>query len=144
MDRLSPERRSWLMSRVRSKDTTPEMTVRRMVFAMGYRYRLHGPKLPGKPDLVFPRRRKVLFVHGCFWHGHEGCRLSRTPKTNSDFWQAKVVSNRARDLRNMNALEAEGWTALTVWQCELKDPETIATRIHEFLEDREDHPPHRH
>jgi len=135
MDRLSPERRSWLMSRVKSRDTTPEMIVRRLVFAMGYRYRLHGAKLPGRPDLVFAARRKVLFVHGCFWHGHEGCRLSRVPKSNSEFWKAKVVSNRERDLRNLRLLEEQGWSALTLWQCELKDKEDTAARIHEFLQD---------
>ncbi|QCO66977.1 DNA mismatch endonuclease Vsr [Luteimonas yindakuii] len=135
MDRLTPERRSWLMSQVGSKDTAPEMVVRRMVFAMGYRYRLHGPKLPGKPDLVFGSRRKVLFVHGCFWHGHEDCRLSRTPKSNSGFWRDKAVSNRARDLRNLKDLAELGWGALTVWQCELKDREHVAERIKAFLEE---------
>jgi len=132
------------MSRVKSRDTTPELIVRRMVFAMGYRYRLYGKTLPGRPDLVFPSRRKVLFVHGCFWHGHEGCRLSGVPKSNVDFWKAKIVSNRERDLRNLQSLQAQGWTALTVWQCELKDPETVATRIHEFLQDQDQQPPHRH
>jgi len=134
MDRLSPERRSWLMSRVKSRDTRPEMAVRRMVFAMGYRYRLHGRHLPGKPDLVFSSRRKVLFVHGCFWHGHEGCRLSGIPKTNIGFWQSKIVSNRERDTRNLQELSTLGWSALAVWQCELKNEEEIAQKIHDFLE----------
>ncbi|MBB3835209.1 DNA mismatch endonuclease (patch repair protein) [Xanthomonas arboricola] len=134
MDRLTPERRSWLMSRVKSKDTKPELLVRRLVFRMGYRYRLHGKSLPGKPDLVFPSRHKVIFVHGCFWHGHEGCRLSRTPKTNADFWLAKLVANRERDARIITELDALGWTSLTVWQCELRDPEAISVKIHEYLE----------
>lgn len=133
MDRLTPERRSWLMSRVRSKNTKPELTVRRLVFGMGYRYRLHSKNLPGKPDLVFPARRKAILVHGCFWHGHEGCRLSRTPKSNADFWLAKIVSNRERDARIITELNALNWAVLTVWQCELKDPEAIAAKIHEFL-----------
>lgn len=101
---------------------------------MGYRYRLHGKSLPGKPDLVFPSRHKVIFVHGCFWHGHEGCRLSRTPKTNADFWLAKLVANRERDARIITELDALGWTSLTVWQCELRDPEAISVKIHEYLE----------
>ncbi len=134
MDRLSPERRGWLMSRVRSKDTTPELAVRRLVFGMGYRYRLYDKKLPGRPDLVFAGRCKVVFVNGCFWHGHRGCRYARLPRTNTDFWREKIRKNRARDKRNTALLEASGWKVLTVWQCELKDIETLADSLHDFLE----------
>ncbi len=122
------------MSRVKSKDTSPEWAVRRLVFGMGYRYRLHDPRLPGKPDLVFAGRRKVIFVHGCFWHGHAGCRYARLPKTRVDFWADKVARNRARDGRNRRALRAAGWDVLTVWQCELKQTDKLARKLHDFLE----------
>lgn len=122
------------MSRVKSTDTTPEMVVRRLFFAMGYRYRLHDKRLPGKPDLVFAGRRKIVFVNGCFWHGHEGCRYARLPKTHVDFWQAKIDKNRARDQANIASLEADGWTILTVWQCELKNLETLTKKLHDFIE----------
>jgi DNA mismatch endonuclease, patch repair protein len=133
MDRLSTERRSWLMSRVGAKNTAPELMVRRMVHAMGYRYRLHGKSLPGKPDLVFASRRKAIFVHGCFWHGHEGCRYARLPKSRVEFWADKQSANRSRDERDVAELERAGWNALTVWQCELKNPECVRRRIDEFL-----------
>lgn len=134
MDRLTPEHRSWLMSRVGSKDTKPELVVRRLVFAMGYRYRLHSKHLPGSPDLVFPGRKKVIFVNGCFWHGHPGCRYGRLPKSRVEFWQAKIDRNRERDRENIASLEADGWRVLTVWQCELKDIETLANRLNEFIQ----------
>lgn len=134
MDRLSPERRGWLMSHVRSKNTTPEMAVRRLVFGMGYRYRLHDKRLSGKPDLVFFGRRKVIFVNGCFWHGHEGCRYSRIPKTRVDYWQAKIEKNQTRDRANIDLLETNGWKVLTIWQCELKNIETMTGKIYEFIE----------
>lgn len=143
MDRLTPEHRSWLMSRVRSKDTKPELAVRRLVFAMGFRYRLHRRDLPGKPDLVFPGRRKVIFVHGCFWHGHEDCRLAKVPKSNSEFWAAKFISNRERDRRNIELLHALGWAAHVVWQCDLKDLERTTASIYEFLIQPVDSPAHR-
>ncbi len=122
------------MSRVKSKDTTTEMTVRRLVFGMGYRYRLHDNRLPGKPDLVFSGRHKVLFVNGCFWHGHEDCRYARLPKTHVDFWRAKVELNRSRDMDNISLLKAGGWKILTVWQCELKDIEKLKDKLHDFIE----------
>lgn len=134
MDRLTQERRGWLMSRVRSKDTTPELAVRRLVFGMGYRYRLHDKRLPGKPDLVFSGRRKVIFVNGCFWHGHDGCRYAKLPKSRVDFWQAKIERNRDRDLKNIASLEADGWKVLTVWQCELKNIDLLTSRLYEFFE----------
>jgi DNA mismatch endonuclease (patch repair protein) len=122
------------MSRVKGRDTLPEMLVRRLTFAMGYRYRLHDGRLPGKPDLVFAGRRKVIFVHGCFWHGHEGCRLARTPKSNVEFWERKVEANRRRDQLALNELRSMGWDAHTVWQCELKESERVANAIQSFLE----------
>lgn len=133
MDRLTPDRRSWLMSRVSSKNTKPEIAVRRLVFAMGYRYRLHSKHLPGCPDLVFPGRKKVIFVNGCFWHGHPGCRYGRLPKSRVEFWQAKIDRNRERDRENIASLEAEGWRALTVWQCELRELERLCEKLRVFL-----------
>lgn len=134
MDKLSPERRGWLMSRVRSKNTSPEIAVRRLVFGMGYRYRLHGRNLPGKPDLVFAGRRKIIFVNGCFWHGHESCRYARLPETRVSFWLEKIEKTRQRDRNNKALLEASGWQVLTVWQCELKSIETLVEKLHEFIE----------
>ncbi|WP_069863188.1 very short patch repair endonuclease [Pseudomonas citronellolis] len=134
MDRLTSEHRSWLMSRVGSKDTKPELVVRRLVFAMGYRYRLHLKHLPGSPDLVFPGRKKVIFVNGCFWHGHYGCRYGRLPKSRVEFWQAKIDRNRERDRQSTASLEADGWRVLTVWQCELKNIEMLATRLNDFIQ----------
>ncbi|WP_223510992.1 very short patch repair endonuclease [Pseudomonas sp. BF-R-05] len=134
MDRLTAQRRSWLMSRVKSKNTKPELVVRRLVFGMDYRYRLHAKNLPGQPDLVFPGRKKVIFVNGCFWHGHTGCRYGRLPKSRVEYWQAKIEQNQARDRENTTLLEADGWQVLTVWQCELKNIETLANRLNEFIE----------
>jgi DNA mismatch endonuclease (patch repair protein) len=116
MDRLTPERRSLLMSRIRSKDTQPELVVRRMVHAMGYRYTLHGSKLPGRPDLVFPSRKKVVFVHGCFWHGHQ-CPRGFKPKSNAAIWEAKISGNRSRDRRTLLALRKLGWRSMVIWEC---------------------------
>lgn len=136
MDRLTPERRSSLMSRVKSKNTKPELAVRRLVFAMGFRYRLHDKRLPGKPDMVFPRMRKIVLVNGCFWHWHEGCRFARLPKSRTEFWAAKLARNRQRDAENLAQLEAAGWRVLTVWQCELKDLNELAERLYGFLDQR--------
>lgn len=133
-DTRTKGKRSEIMSKVRSKNTTPELIVRRLVFGMGYRYRLHDKRLPGKPDLVFSRRRKVVFVNGCFWHGHESCRYGRLPKSRLDFWKPKIDRNRQRDVENLRRLEDEGWSVLTVWQCEVKDQEKLRIRLHEFLE----------
>jgi DNA mismatch endonuclease (patch repair protein) len=119
MDKLTTEKRSQLMGRIRSKDTQPEMIVRRLAHGMGYRYVLHDPRLPGKPDLVFPSRRKVIFVHGCFWHGHD-CGRGFKPKTNESFWTTKISRNKDRDERNIQDLKASGWDVLTVWECETK------------------------
>jgi len=134
MDRLSPEKRGWLMGRVKSKNTSTEMIVRRLIYSMGYRYRLHVKVLPGKPDLVFAGRRKVIYVNGCFWHGHKDCRYARLPKSNIDFWDTKIARNRSRDQENIAKMEANGWGVLTVWQCELKNIERLMSRIHGFLD----------
>lgn len=127
------EHRSWTMSRVQSKDTAPEMTVRRLLHAMGYRYRLHGKALPGKPDIVFAGRKKAVFIHGCFWHGHDCKRGARIPSTRQEYWTAKVGRNRERDARNVESLEQAGWSVLTVWECELKGRVALAARLAEFL-----------
>jgi DNA mismatch endonuclease, patch repair protein len=121
------------MSRVKSRDTTPERVVRSMLHAMGYRYRLHRKDLPGKPDIVFGPRRKIVFIHGCFWHGHR-CQKGRLPKTNRTFWRMKVEANRARDLRSTRRLRIAGWKVLTVWQCQLKDLLAVRERIVDFLQ----------
>ena len=133
MDHVSPERRSFIMSCVGTKDTKPEMVVRRALHRLGYRYRLHRRDLPGSPDLVFPSRRKVVFVHGCFWHGHS-CRWGRLPKTRPDYWQPKIASNRERDKRNLTTLEEAGWRAVVIWQCELKQADRALGRIVAFLD----------
>ncbi|HBO2190509.1 TPA: very short patch repair endonuclease [Pseudomonas aeruginosa] len=134
MDRLSVERRSWLMSRVKGKNTAPELVVRRLIFGMGYRYRLHLRYLPGRPDLAFLRRRKVIFVNGCFWHGHPDCRYGRLPKTRLEYWQEKIERNKERDAENIHSLEADGWQVLTVWQCELRNIENLREKLRDFLE----------
>jgi DNA mismatch endonuclease (patch repair protein) len=133
LDTLTVEQRSERMSRVRSKDSKAELTVRRLVFSMGYRYRLHRRDLPGSPDLVFPSRRKVIFVHGCFWHRHPNC--GRMPKSRQDFWEPKLEANRERDERNLRALQDSGWSACVIWECELKDMGQVEGRIRRFLDD---------
>lgn len=134
-DTLTPEQRSERMSRVRGKDTGPELTVRRIVHALGYRYRLHGSKLPGRPDLVFASRKAVIFVHGCFFHRHPDptCKLARLPKSRLEFWRPKLEGNRARDERNVRELVGTGWRVLTVWECELRDKMPLIRRITDFL-----------
>jgi DNA mismatch endonuclease (patch repair protein) len=121
------------MRAIRAKDTRPEMLVRRLVHGMGYRYRLHQKDLPGKPDLVFPSRGKVIFVHGCFWHGHKSCKIAHAPKSNLEYWRPKLERNHARDLRNTAALEADGWQSCAIWECELADKECVRLRIQRFL-----------
>lgn len=133
MDRLSKQRRSEIMSNIRSANTTPERAIRSLLHKLGYRYRLHSKKLSGRPDLVFPGRKKVIFVHGCFWHGHEGCLKGKLPKSNLDYWQPKLEGNKRRDLENRRKLESEGWGVLVLWQCELKNVEKLKSRVTEFL-----------
>lgn len=134
-DTLTPAERSKVMARVRGKNTKPELAVRRQAHAMGFRYRLHDRRLPGTPDLVFPGRRKVVLVHGCFWHRHEDCALARLPKTRRDFWEPKLRGNKERDQRNMADLENLGWQVLVVWECETKDQLGLAARLRRFLND---------
>ena len=121
------------MRAVRAKDTAPELVVRRLVHRLGYRYRLHRRALPGTPDLVFAMRRCVIFVHGCFWHGHEDCSRSSLPKTNVSFWKEKLGRNRERDSAHVRALEAAGWRVMIVWECETKDPLRLEAVLSEFL-----------
>lgn len=133
MDNISPEARGRQMSRVKSKDTKPEMIVRRLIFSMGYRYRLHDARLPGTPDLVFTGRRKVVFVHGCFWHRHTDCPLARLPKSRLDFWLPKLDGNKTRDLTNQRLLRELDWRVLVVWECELRDMKRLTRKIRRFL-----------
>ncbi len=132
-DHLTPSARSRNMARVRGRDTKPEVAVRRLLHGMGYRFRLHRKDLPGKPDIVLPRHRRVILVHGCFWHGHLGCRRAARPSTNADFWNAKIDRNVERDAITAAALEAAGWKVLTLWQCETRDNGALAERLKQFL-----------
>ena len=126
-DVFSPEKRSAIMRAVKSKDTKPELRLRKALHALGFRYRLNVKDLPGKPDLVFPKHGAVIFVHGCFWHGHSCKRGRRKPKANADYWQEKIAKNRARDFKNNKALTSMGWRVLIVWECEMPtlDPRTL-------------------
>ncbi len=126
--------RSALMRKVRGRDTRPEMIVRRILHQEGYRYRLHAGDLPGRPDIVFRRLRKALFVHGCFWHRHEGCKRTTTPKTRREFWEDKFATNRKRDTAAVAALERLGWEVAIVWECETEDAEGLLDRLVSFLE----------
>ncbi|MDQ3257811.1 MAG: DNA mismatch endonuclease Vsr [Acidobacteriota bacterium] len=129
----TPAQRSFNMSRIRNRNTRPEMIVRSMVHRMGFRYRLHRKDLPGKPDLVFPSRRKIIFVHGCFFHMHD-CRYGKvTPKQNAEFWQTKRLSNVERDRRNIAALEKDEWQVLEVWECQTKTPDILGETLRAFL-----------
>lgn len=132
VDTLTPEARSARMAKIGGKHTAPEMIVRRMVHAMGFRFRLHRKDLPGSPDLVLPRHKKIVLVHGCYWHGH-GCKIGRLPKSNVLFWQDKIVKNRARDERNLADLAALGWRTLVVWQCETRKPVELRKALLAFL-----------
>nr|VFK12158.1 MAG: T/G mismatch-specific endonuclease [Candidatus Kentron sp. LPFa] len=129
----TPER-SRLMSRVKGADTKPEWIVRRLLHKMGYRYRLHRKDLPGTPDIVFLARRKAIFVHGCFWHRHEGCRMTTTPKTRTAFWKEKFEANEERDRRKFRELDAMGWGYLVVWECETRNEEDLKHRLWNFLD----------
>lgn len=135
-DTLTRAERSERMGRIQNKDTKPEMRVRKIVHGMGYRYRLHKANLPGKPDLVFAGRRKVIFVHGCFWHRHPdpSCSLARLPKSKLDFWVPKLETNRQRDEANVRELEQAGWDVLTIWECQLRNEKELKIRIQVFLQ----------
>lgn len=132
-DVLTPEQRRKNMSAIRGRDTKPEKAVRSLVYSLGYRYRLHYKKLPGRPDMVFVARRKVIFIHGCYWHMHE-CPYGRViPKTNTEFWQTKRRSNVERDVKNLAELEAAGWQVLIVWECQTRDKAALEIKLKEFL-----------
>lgn len=128
-DRLSQQRRSWNMSRIRSKDTTPELLVRSALHKQGYRFRLHDPKLPGRPDVVLKRFKTVLFVHGCFWHQHKGCIDCSKPRANSGYWNQKLRNNVKRDIRNRRAIGRAGWRAVVVWECVARSPHKLQSLI---------------
>jgi len=132
-DTLTPKERSERMSRVRGKGSKPEMKLRRLVHGMGFRYRLHSQVLPGKPDMVFTGRKAVIFMHGCFWHRHPGCKLARMPKSRIDFWREKLDANRQRDLQNQARLRNMGWRVLVVWECQLGDTSAMSRIVREFL-----------
>ncbi len=134
MDNLTVDRRSANMRQIRSKDTSPEITLRSLLHRLGYRFRIHRKDLPGKPDLVFPGRRKVVFLHGCFWHQHSGCREGRLPGTRREYWEPKLAKNQERDTAAQTELKSLGWSALTIWECELaKDPKAALASLTRFL-----------
>jgi len=132
LDPLSKEERSERMSKIRSHNTKPEISVRRLVYGLGYRYRLHAKELPGHPDLVFRPKRKVIFVHGCYWHQH-GCGHYRMPKSRTEYWLPKLAKNIERDKHNINQLERDGWKVLVIWECEIKEVDQLTRKIQEFL-----------
>lgn len=135
VDTLSPSERGARMALVKGRDTKPEMIVRRMLHAMGYRYRLHAKDLPGKPDIILRPRRKAIFVHGCFWHRHPdpNCKRSRLPKSRLDFWEPKLEANAARDRLAVERLEAMGWKVLIIWECELREREQLGNKLKGFI-----------
>jgi DNA mismatch endonuclease, patch repair protein len=134
MDTMTPKERSKRMALIRGKNTKPELLVRKLARSFGYKLRFHVPDLPGKPDLVFPTLRKVIFVHGCYWHRHPGCSMARLPKSKLEFWVPKLAGNRLRDLRNIAQLQRQKWGVSVVWECQLKNPKLLARRMRVFLE----------
>ena len=137
MDSLTPEKRSWNMSRIRGKDTRPEIAVRSLLHRMGYRFRTTDRKLPGKPDIVLPKYRTVILVHGCFWHRHPGCKYAYTPKSRLDFWERKFMGNVERDAKNLSLLQQQGWFPIVVWECEIKrDADAVLKKISRTLQRR--------
>lgn len=132
MDTISPEQRSLLMGRIRSKNTRPERVVRSMLHRMGFRFRLHRRDLPGRPDVVLPKHRKVVLIQGCFWHGHT-CTLASRPKSNRTYWSEKIATNRARDQRNLAELKRQGWLVLELWECDIRADRRIAERLRRFM-----------
>lgn len=133
MDTISKDSRSALMSRIRSKNTRPELAVRSILHSLGFRFRLHSKDLPGHPDIVLPKHRKIILVQGCFWHGHS-CRLASRPKSNQEYWSHKIASNQERDRRTRTELEAAGWSVLELWECEIRAGTTLIQRISEFMQ----------
>jgi DNA mismatch endonuclease (patch repair protein) len=132
-DRLSPSQRSAHMGRIGRSDTKPELVVRRLLHGLGYRFRIQWKAAPGRPDVAFPGRRKLILVHGCFWHQHEGCKLAHLPATRRDFWEAKFTRNRNRDARDFERARNEGWDLLVVWECETRDRTTLETGLSAFV-----------
>lgn len=132
-DTLSPEERSRVMSRIRSKNTKPELAVRRLLHSMGYRFRLHRRDLPGNPDIVLPRHGVCIFVHGCFWHLHRDCKQARIPKTKRAWWRKKLEGNAARDKRHATALHRLGWRVITIWECQTEKPASLTRRLRRLL-----------
>jgi DNA mismatch endonuclease (patch repair protein) len=133
LDRITTEQRSALMARIRSKDTKPELVVRSLVHRLGYRFRLHRKDLPGRPDIILPRHKKIILVQGCFWHGHIGCNIASKPKSNQAYWVSKLEGNRARDQRNLCALKELGWEVFELWECEIADEKSVVKKISKFL-----------
>lgn len=132
-ERLTPDERSRLMSRVKTRNTKPERSVRKLLSALGYRYRLHSKLLPGKPDIVFNRLKKAIFVHGCFWHGHQGCPRGKRPSSRQDFWYPKLDKNAERDAATLSELESRGWSTLVIWECEVRNTEALQEKLSQFL-----------
>lgn len=132
-DRISKERRTFVMKAIRSTNTSPELLVRRMLHASGLRFRLHRKDLPGKPDIVLPKHGKIIMVNGCFWHGHLGCKISHIPKSNTEYWKPKLARTIERDSRNLGELEALGWNVLVLWECEVRDEDVLSLRLQNFL-----------
>ena len=133
MDRLSPAARNLHMGRVRRANTKPEWIVRRLLHQLGYRFRVQWKGAPGRPDVAFPGKRKIIFIHGCFWHQHEGCRLAHIPRTRRGFWEAKFKRNRQRDARDLSQAQEEGWETLVVWECETNEPMALEATLRDFL-----------
>lgn len=134
MDKITPEKRSANMRAIRNKNTQPELAVRRLIYHFGYRYRLHRRDLPGKPDIVFVGRKKVIFVHGCYWHQHQNCQDGKVPTSNSEYWTQKFARNRDRDESNIQQLRAMGWATLVVWECEIKYKDALAHKLQVYLD----------
>jgi DNA mismatch endonuclease (patch repair protein) len=132
-DVFSRKKRSWIMARISGSNTKPEIIVRKILYGMGYRYRLNVRKLPGTPDIVLSKQKKVIFVHGCFWHGHQACRKKALPKSNKAFWAQKIAGNKARDQRSKRQLRRLGWQALTIWECRTKDLEKVRNSLERFM-----------
>jgi len=132
-DVFTPDQRSAVMRRVKGRDTTPELKLRKLLTRMGLRYRLHRKDLPGSPDVAFMGRRVAIFMHGCFWHGHDCRRGARRPKANADYWLAKIGRNRARDAASLAALDAMGWRALVIWECDLRDEAAVEARLRDLF-----------
>ena len=134
MDKVNPEKRSWTMAQVKDRNTCPEKTVRSLLHRMGYRFRLQRTDLPGKPDIVLPKLKTVVFVHGCFWHRHPGCKRATIPASNTEYWNPKFARTVARDARNQGLLEAAGWRVLVIWECEMKNLAELRARIYDIFE----------